>query len=133
MGNLKIATTCVDIRKVTDVTPDGTEHRQRGLIADTQRQLNTVFLFFMNPTLDETTKRLSGTKLMAWIVVFFDCFDIVKSHELAELRITKVTDAIDQHNVELFALAFCIWFGKAGMTWAVDLVKAWKGFKEEAT
>lgn len=106
------------------------EHRQHGLVADTQRALNTVFLFFLNPVLDETTHRISGTKLMAWIVVWINSTDILTGHAIRLVEITKTVDAIDQHNVELYALAFCIWFGKAGMTWAVDLVKAWKGTQE---
>ena len=106
------------------------DHRAKGFVATATRTGNTVFLFFLNPVLDEVTKRLSGTKLMAWIIVGMDCFDIVRSHALAELRITKSIDAIDLHNVELFALAFGIWFGKAGMAWGVDLVQAWKGHTE---
>jgi hypothetical protein len=100
-----------------------------------QRAANTAFLFFMNPILDPETNRISGTKLMAWIVVFFDSFDIVHNHSLQELRITTATktviDAIDIHNVALYALAFGIWFGKAGMAWMVDLVNAWKGRRDD--
>jgi hypothetical protein len=104
------------------------DRRATGWYNALQRAANTAFLFFTNPVIDPDTNRVSGTKLMAWIIVFFDSFDILENHNLNALRIVKTPiDAIDIHNVELYALAFGIWFGKAGMAWAVDLVHAWKG------
>lgn len=103
------------------------DRRHHGFWAEAQRNANTVFLFFLNPILDDETNRISGTKLMAWIMVGIDCYDIVRSHAIAELKLTKTIDAIDLHTVSLFGLAVLTWFGKIGLTTAVDLVKAWKG------
>lgn len=113
------------------ITPEN--RRRRGFWASAQRQANTVFLFFMNPFLDEDTKRLSGTRCMAWTVVYFNSYDITHSHslqELARLKTATSIDAVDIHNVELYALAAVIWYGKWGFEMLVKLVKAWKGEKE---
>lgn len=108
--------------------PQIKDRRHQGFWPEATRTANTVFLFFMNPLLDPDTYRISGTRLLAWIIVWVDTLDIVKSHSLQELRITKgVIDAIDWHSVALYALAFGIWFGAKGMDWGVDLIKAWKG------
>jgi hypothetical protein len=108
--------------------PQVKDRRHHGFWAEAQRNANTVFLFFMNPFLDADTNRLSGTKSMAWIMVWVDVYDVVHSHAIQELVLNKGTvDSLDQHNIELFGLAFLVWFGKAGIQAAIDLVKAWKG------
>jgi len=109
------------------------DRRHRGFWPAAERTANTVFLFYFNPVLDPDTNRISGTRLLAWIVVAANVLDIVESHRLKELEITKgVNDAISWKNVALFAIAFGIWFGPKGMTWAVDLVNAWKGHPSSA-
>lgn len=108
--------------------PQIADRRHHGILAEAQRNANTVFLFFMNPLLDPDNNRISGTRLLAWIIVWVDTLDIVRSHTLVELNITKgASDAIDWHNVALYGLAFLIWFGPKGMDWGVQLMKAWKG------
>jgi len=109
--------------------PQIKDRRHHGFWAEAQRNANTVFLFFMNPILDPENNRVSGTRLLAWIIVWVDTLDIVKAHSLAELQLRKgvAADALDWHNVALYALAFLIWFGPKGMDWGVQLVKAWKG------
>lgn len=81
----------------------------------------------MNPILDLDTNRISGTKSMACIMVYVNVYDIIRSHAIQELILTKGTvDAIDIHNIELFGLAFLTWFGKLGLETAIRLVKAWR-------
>lgn len=117
-------------------SPDHLEHRRRGFWPSAERQANTVFLFFLNPVLDPDTDRISGTRLLAWIIVWADVFDIIHNHSLQELRLAlpnkTAIDALDWHNVATFALAFLIWFGPKGMEWGVQLVSAWKGNKPAA-
>lgn len=113
---------------MTEPTEHVEDHRAHGFRADLQRHSNTVLLFFLNPFLDGQSKRLSGTKCMAWVMVTINLYDIVHSHAVQELTITKgVQDAIDLHNVALFALALLAWYGKLGLSTAVDLVRAWRG------
>ncbi len=112
--------------------PQVKDRRRHDFWADRQREANTVFLFFMNPVLDPDNNRVSGTRLLAWVIVWVDTLDIVKSHSLQELKLAKVTiAAIAWPNVALYALAFLIWFGPKGMTWGVDLIRAWKGREDK--
>lgn len=108
--------------------PQLADRRRHDFWSNRQREANTVFLFFMNPVLDPDTNRISGTRLLAWIIVWVNTLDIIDSHSLKELAITKgVNDSISWKNVALYGLAFLIWFGPKGMDWGVCLVKAWKG------
>ncbi len=106
------------------------ERRRVGFWASAERQANTVFLFFLNPVLDQDNSRLSGTRILAWIIVWADTFDILHGHSIQELRLRSPSappmDPLDWHNVACYALAFLIWFGPKGMDWGVELVKAWR-------
>ena len=117
---------------MTSIPWQGADRRDSSPINQLQRACNTVFLFFLNPVLDPENNRISGTRGLAWILVWVDTLDILKSHSLVELHLTKGTvDALDWHNIALYALAFGVWFGPKGMQWMVDLVRAWKGRGEE--
>lgn len=107
--------------------PQQIDRRHHGFWPDLQRQMNTVFLFFLNPVLDPENNRISGTRLLAWIVTWINVYDVERGHALPEIRILKVSTGLTWQNVVLFIAAFGFWFGPKGMTWMVDLVKAWKG------
>lgn len=114
---------------MTALQPD---RRRTGFWADAQRTANTVFLFYFNPILDPETNRISGTRLLAWLVAGINSMDVLESHRLAELKLAKgPVDAIDAHTAWLYGLAFLIWNGPKGMAWGVDLVNAWKGRGEK--
>lgn len=107
--------------------PQRIDRRHHGFWASAQRQGNTVFLFFLNPLLDPENNRISGTRLLAWIVTWVNVYDVQSGHALPEIRILKVATGLTWQNVVLFIAAFGFWFGPKGMDWMVQLVKAYKG------
>lgn len=94
-----------------------------------RRPLNGAFLFFFNPLLDPDTNRLSGTRCMALVFVWLDCYDVMHGHALQELFIKRAVpvDALDMHNIYLAALAVVTWYGKYGMDKVTEWIRAWRG------